>query len=99
MGMLERLFRGFTGGHHGRYGGGHHGRRGSFDYGPAVDYPREPQMPVSPGQRCDKCGAANLAQARYCQGCGTPLSKATCAGCGGEMSSGSRFCNQCGRSQ
>lgn len=96
MGLLERMFRGFAGGHHGgRYGGGHHGRRGYFDYGP--EQPLEQRVPAIADRRCDKCGGVNLAQARYCQGCGTSLSTATCASCGGEMPSGAQFCNQCGR--
>lgn len=96
MGLFERMFRGVVGGHHGdRYGGGHHGRRGYVDYG--SEQPLEQRVPTDPDRRCGKCGGVNLATARYCQGCGAPVSVATCKGCGAEVPSGARFCNRCGQ--
>src|SRR5262245_42179728 len=41
------------------------------------------------------CAAANPPAARFCNGCGGPLS-AACARCGHRNASGSRFCNGCG---
>lgn len=49
---------------------------------------------------CAKCGAANLAGAKFCNDCGTKMETAgqtiPCAKCGAQMQSGSKFCNECG---
>jgi class 3 adenylate cyclase/tetratricopeptide (TPR) repeat protein len=46
--------------------------------------------------RCSACGADNPPGAKFCNGCGAPLS-AACASCGHSNAPGSRFCNECGR--
>ncbi len=46
---------------------------------------------------CEKCNAVNGADAKFCQQCGTPLSRRTCAGCGSALAAGARFCGQCGK--
>jgi len=49
---------------------------------------------------CPKCGAANLAGAKFCNDCGTKMETAgqtiPCAKCGAQMQAGSKFCNECG---
>src|SRR5215212_1797583 len=45
---------------------------------------------------CTACGADNPPGAKFCNGCGGPLSPA-CASCGHSNAPGSRFCNECGR--
>jgi class 3 adenylate cyclase/tetratricopeptide (TPR) repeat protein len=44
---------------------------------------------------CPQCRQANPADARFCNGCGAPLT-AGCAACGRANPAGSRFCNGCG---
>ncbi len=44
---------------------------------------------------CLSCGTANEADARFCEGCGTPLER-SCAGCGTAASASARFCRACG---
>src|SRR5215212_6249634 len=44
---------------------------------------------------CSACGADNPPGAKFCNGCGGPLS-AACASCGHRNAPGSRFCNECG---
>lgn len=50
--------------------------------------------------KCPKCGAANVANAKFCNECGNKMevSSATtpCAKCGAQVPSGSKFCNECG---
>lgn len=49
---------------------------------------------------CQKCGAANLAGAKFCNECGSKIESAVptaaCAKCGAKLQSGSKFCNECG---
>src|SRR6202035_412158 len=45
--------------------------------------------------RCSKCGADNRDTARFCDGCGAPLS-AQCPSCGTLARAGARFCDSCG---
>lgn len=49
---------------------------------------------------CPKCGAANLASARFCNECGAKMETAAqtipCAKCGAQLQPGSKFCNDCG---
>ena len=45
--------------------------------------------------KCSQCQRENPPQARFCNGCGTPLELA-CARCGRPNPSDSRFCNGCG---
>ena len=52
---------------------------------------------------CPKCHASLAENARFCAGCGTPVSTATaasgpkfCSGCGTQLQAGARFCPQCG---
>jgi membrane protease subunit (stomatin/prohibitin family) len=50
--------------------------------------------------KCAKCGAANLANAKFCNDCGAKMESAsqtaTCAKCGAQVPGGSKFCNECG---
>ena len=50
--------------------------------------------------KCAKCGAANLANAKFCNDCGAKMESAvqtvTCAKCGAQVPAGSKFCNECG---
>jgi membrane protease subunit (stomatin/prohibitin family) len=49
---------------------------------------------------CPKCGAANLANAKFCNDCGAKMETAAhtvpCVKCGAQMQPGSKFCNECG---
>jgi membrane protease subunit (stomatin/prohibitin family) len=49
---------------------------------------------------CPKCGAANLANAKFCNECGAKMETAgqtvPCAKCGAQLPVGSKFCNECG---
>src|SRR6266516_5125685 len=49
---------------------------------------------------CPKCGAANLANAKFCNECGAKMEVAgqtvPCAKCGAQLAVGSKFCNECG---
>ena len=51
--------------------------------------------PAGREQVCAACGAANPAEARFCQGCGKPLLIA-CPSCGTRNAPGARFCQNCG---
>lgn len=55
-------------------------------------------VPPTPG-RCGTCGAANVAGADFCSGCGAKLKLGlTCGGCGAVQSDPqARFCNRCGK--
>ncbi len=47
--------------------------------------------------RCQKCGATNDADARFCRACGSPVTTSKhCAKCGEENDSDARFCDHCG---
>jgi membrane protease subunit (stomatin/prohibitin family) len=50
--------------------------------------------------KCAKCGAANLANAKYCNDCGAKMESApqtvTCSKCNAQVQAGSKFCNECG---
>ena len=49
---------------------------------------------------CPKCGAANLASAKFCNECGAKIETAAqtvaCTKCGAQLQPGSKFCNECG---
>lgn len=48
---------------------------------------------------CAKCGAANLANAKFCNECGTKMEvagPAPCAKCGAQLPAGTKFCSECG---
>jgi membrane protease subunit (stomatin/prohibitin family) len=49
---------------------------------------------------CPKCGAANLANAKFCNDCGAKMETASqsvaCAKCGAQLQPGAKFCNECG---
>src|SRR5215510_5629739 len=47
--------------------------------------------------KCASCSHANPQSARFCNGCGAPLSP-RCPSCAADNPSGSRFCNACGAS-
>ena len=50
--------------------------------------------------KCPKCGAANLASAKFCNDCGAKMESVgqavPCAKCGAQVPAGSKFCNECG---
>ena len=52
---------------------------------------------------CPKCGAANLANAKFCTECGekmqTGAQTVPCVKCGAPLAAGSKFCNECGTKQ
>jgi class 3 adenylate cyclase/tetratricopeptide (TPR) repeat protein len=45
--------------------------------------------------RCQECGAANAALARFCMACGSALSR-SCPSCGADTPAHARFCIDCG---
>lgn len=45
--------------------------------------------------KCPNCEHENVAEARFCDQCATPLDRA-CAACGSPASSVAKFCSQCG---
>jgi membrane protease subunit (stomatin/prohibitin family) len=49
---------------------------------------------------CPKCGASNLASAKFCNDCGAKMLTAgqtvPCAKCGAQLQTGSKFCTECG---
>jgi membrane protease subunit (stomatin/prohibitin family) len=49
---------------------------------------------------CPKCGAANLANAKFCNDCGAKMETAgqtaPCPKCGAQVQAGAKFCNECG---
>ena len=47
------------------------------------------------GAACAQCGEVQDADAKFCDGCGSPMG-ARCAGCGAANEAGARFCDQCG---
>jgi membrane protease subunit (stomatin/prohibitin family) len=57
-----------------------------------------PQLAAAGGSACASCGHQNPAGARFCMGCGQPVTAAPahCAGCGAELVAGARFCPSCG---
>ena len=52
---------------------------------------------------CPKCGAANLANAKFCTECGSKMEVGAqtvpCVKCGAQLAAGSKFCNECGTKQ
>ena len=46
--------------------------------------------------KCPRCQQDNPTHARFCLGCGTPLTL-VCGSCGAELPGGARFCLQCGQ--
>lgn len=54
-------------------------------------------IPPLPG-RCRNCGAANVADAEFCSGCGAAFKVSSCNSCGAvPRDPTARFCNQCGK--
>jgi class 3 adenylate cyclase/tetratricopeptide (TPR) repeat protein len=45
--------------------------------------------------QCPKCQSENREEARFCDGCGTPLIE-KCPNCGNELRPTARFCDKCG---
>ncbi|WP_083788756.1 zinc-ribbon domain-containing protein [Paraburkholderia atlantica] len=45
--------------------------------------------------RCTNCGFDNLTRARFCETCGTMLTR-VCPRCGRESAATARFCSECG---
>src|ERR1051325_10223103 len=52
---------------------------------------------------CPKCGAANLANAKFCTECGAKMETGSqtvpCVKCGAQLAAGSKFCNEGGTKQ
>ena len=59
-----------------------------------------PAQAASGGSHCTNCGAAILPNAKFCKGCGTPVSTQqqgnVCPQCGNAFKEGAKFCNHCG---
>ena len=54
--------------------------------------------PGSDTAACNRCGASNPADSRFCGSCGASLERLEpCPGCGAENPAGQPFCNSCGR--
>jgi membrane protease subunit (stomatin/prohibitin family) len=53
--------------------------------------------------KCQKCGAANVAESKFCNDCGAKMEAATasvpCVKCQAALPDGAKFCNQCGAKQ
>src|SRR5262245_55552262 len=47
--------------------------------------------------RCSRCDRENRSDARFCRGCGAPLSL-RCGACGADAEPDSAFCDRCGAS-
>lgn len=45
---------------------------------------------------CPKCGAQNVAGARFCNHCGNTLTNQFCPHCGAQITPGAKFCSNCG---
>jgi hypothetical protein len=48
------------------------------------------------GQTCPQCGSSVTATAKFCDECGSALSR-TCPSCGNANAADARFCTECGR--
>jgi membrane protease subunit (stomatin/prohibitin family) len=61
------------------------------------------ESPSGAKSACPKCGAANLANAKFCTECGekmqTGAQTVPCVKCGAALAAGSKFCNECGTKQ
>jgi membrane protease subunit (stomatin/prohibitin family) len=64
--------------------------------------PQQPApVPAAPaaqpqGRPCAKCGARNIASAKFCNECGSSLRAAACPKCGHVPQPGAKFCIECG---
>ena len=69
-----------------------------------VDQMRQGQMAPPAGQApqsmvlCPKCGAKNLAGAKFCSGCGAKMAveMVKCPKCSSPVSADAKFCPECG---
>lgn len=68
----------------------------------AMNQPKT-ESPSGAKSACPKCGAANLANAKFCTECGekmqTGAQTVPCVKCGAALVAGSKFCNECGTKQ
>jgi membrane protease subunit (stomatin/prohibitin family) len=68
----------------------------------AMNQPKN-ESPSGAKSACPKCGAANLANAKFCTECGekmqTGAQTVPCIKCGAALAAGSKFCNECGTKQ
>src|SRR6476659_5914057 len=68
----------------------------------AMNQPKN-ETPSGDKSPCPKCGAANLANAKFCTECGekmqTGAQTVPCVKCGAALPAGSKFCNECGTKQ
>jgi membrane protease subunit (stomatin/prohibitin family) len=59
--------------------------------------PQQPAPAAQPqGQACAKCGAQNIASAKFCNECGSSLRAVVCPKCGHVPQPGAKFCIECG---
>jgi class 3 adenylate cyclase/tetratricopeptide (TPR) repeat protein len=56
---------------------------------------RRHDVAMHSAQHCSRCGAANVADARFCLACGLSLVR-TCSSCGAHTQPRARFCVSCG---
>jgi len=69
--------------------------------GQALTPALQPQQPAPAaaqpqGQACGKCGAMNVASAKFCNECGAALRAPGCPKCGNVPQPGAKFCIECG---
>ena len=55
------------------------------------------ETPQSPALICPNCQTVCAPGSRFCNLCGTPLTKKTCPDCGSDIIPGSKFCAHCGK--
>ena len=55
------------------------------------------ETPQTPALICPNCQTVCAPGSRFCNLCGTPLTKKTCPDCGSDIIPGSKFCAHCGK--
>jgi len=61
----------------------------------AQDYSAEIKGAEAARVTCPNCGKPT-SSGKFCEVCGAPLEKTACPTCGAKLSTGARFCNNCG---
>jgi predicted RNA-binding Zn-ribbon protein involved in translation (DUF1610 family) len=64
-------------------------------FAPAASKPATNVPTTGLSAACPKCGAALLANAKFCLECGAPLAR-KCPNCGAEVPPNGKFCSECG---
>lgn len=63
----------------------------------AANIPQQPDAPQTSALICPSCQTICAPGSRFCNLCGTPLTKKTCPDCGSDIIPGSKFCAHCGK--